>query len=99
MKYDYNTFKELFDSHINYAYEPQYGCRLDNEDGQFHMWYAEFYKLTIYENGTLDYKGNTETYNPILWPKVKLLVEMLQETKAEKILLKNKKGSEHHTEE
>jgi hypothetical protein len=91
-KYDYNTFKELFDSHILYAYEPQYGCKI-------HQHYiadvalAEFHKLSIYDDGTLNYKGHTETYDPRLWPKVVQLVELLQETPAEKILYKpeNKK--------
>lgn len=94
-KYDYNTFKELFDHHIQYAYEPQYGCR-------YYQHYiadvvvAEFHKLTICDDGTLNYKGNVETYDPRLWPKVKQLVEMLQETPAEKILFKpeNKKSPE-----
>jgi len=86
MKYNYNTFKELFDSHIHYAYEGQYGAHLD--DDSYTCEYAVFHKLYINSDGTLNYKGHVETYDPRLWPKVKALVEMLQETPAEKILFK-----------
>lgn len=94
MKYDYNTFKQLFDSHIQYSYEGRHACYLDTgdigEDGLYQEC-AIFYKLYIYSNGTLNYKGNVQTYNPKLWPKVKALVKMLKETKAEKILFQSNK--------
>ena len=94
MKYDYNTFKDLFDGHIHYAYEGQYGAYLDKiEDtvqGEVCVEAATFHKLTIFDIGWLEYKGQYQTYDPRLWPKVKLLAEMLQETPAEKILFKAK---------
>ena len=86
MKYDYNTFKELFDAHIHYAYESQYGCSLDTEDHDVE--YAAFYKLYLNSDGTGAYKEDRFTFDPRLWPKIKLLVEMLTETPAEKILFK-----------
>jgi len=91
MKYDYNTFKELFDAHIQYSYEGQYGCALGKghwKSGIAGVEYATFYKLTIYSNGDLEYKGDHSTYDPRLWSKVKLLAELLIETPAEKILFK-----------
>jgi hypothetical protein len=88
MKYTYNTFKELFDSHIQYAYEGQYGCYTHSDPMRGNG--ATFHKLSIYENGKIEYKGHWEEYDPRLWPKVKLLVEMLQETPAEKVLFKAK---------
>jgi hypothetical protein len=91
MKYDYNTFKELFDAHIHYAYEGQYGCSLDTEDHVVEC--AAFYKLYLNSDGTGQYKTEHFTFDPRLWPKVKLLVELLTETPAEKILFKEiKKG-------
>lgn len=95
MSYDYNTFKELFDHHIQYSYEPQYGVVFSKGVlNSIRIEYITFYKLTIFSNGELEYKGNVETYDPRLWDKVKLLAEMLQETTAEKILYKpeNKKS-------
>jgi len=86
MKYDYNTFKQLFDSHIHYAYEHKHGCSIG--DDSHYCEYAVFHKLYINSDGILNYKGNVETYDPRLWPKVKLLVEILTETPAEKILFK-----------
>jgi hypothetical protein len=87
-RYDYNTFKELFDSHIQYAYEGQYGCSLGTED--HNVEYAEFYKLYLNSEGTGQYKVDNFTFDPRLWPQVKLLAEMLTETPAEKILFKVK---------
>ena len=82
-KYNYMTFKDLF-GWITYAYEDKYGCSIGkHSDGRE---YANFYKLTILSDGSCEYKGSYETYDPRLWPKVKQLVEMLQETKAEKVL-------------
>lgn len=92
MKTKYTTFKELFDTHIQYAYEPQYGCYIDTANYTTHdkgsTTYANFHKLTIFNNGWLEYKGYWEEYDVRLWPKVKTLVEMLQETPAEKLLYK-----------
>lgn len=84
--YDYNTFKELFDHEIHYAYESQYGAYLSST--AIGLEYAIFYKLTIFSDGELEYKGRVSTYDPKLWPKVKALVESIQETTAEKILYK-----------
>lgn len=89
MKYDYNTFKELFDSHIHYAYEGQYGVHKHESNGTKAI---TFHKLTVWEHGHLEYKGHWETYDPRLWPKVKALAKLLTETKAEKILFKKKQG-------
>jgi hypothetical protein len=96
-KHDYNTFKELFDIEIHYAYEPNYppvfgvGCSPYYDNTIVDDLYVTFHKLTIYSSGYLEYKGNYQTYDPRLWPKVKAFAEMLIETKAEKILLKKKK--------
>jgi hypothetical protein len=81
MKYDYNTFKELFDQEIHYAYESQYGVRIEKDCIIFH-------KLTLYKDGTLEYKGQYSTFDSRLWSKVKILAELLIETPAEKILFK-----------
>jgi hypothetical protein len=103
MKYAYCTFKELFDHHIQYAYEPQYGCHLDTIEYNIHgvesTQAATFHKLTIYDIGWLEYKGHWEEYDPRLWPKVKALAEMLIETEAEKVLFKAKKNSPESVEE
>lgn len=96
MKYNYNTFKELFDHHINYAYESRYGVEIDSGyplSGIRGIEYVSFYKLTIYSNGELEYKGRYETYDPRLWPKVLALAKSLHETEAEKILFRAKKNS------
>ena len=89
-KYNYNTFKELFDSHIQYAYEGQYGCKV-YQHYIADVAVAQFHKLYIYDDGTLNYKGHMENYDPRLWPKIVQLVELLQETTAEKILFKPEK--------
>lgn len=93
INYDYNTFKELFDSHIHYAYEGQYGAHFGQVDSlslDLNVEYVSFHKLTIFATGKLEYKGHWETYDPRLWPNVKALGEMLTETRAEKILYANK---------
>lgn len=92
-RYDYNTFKELFDAHIHYAYEPQYGCDVDDLD-YGGVEYAHFHKLCLNADGTGSYKTDHFTYDPRLWPKVKLLVEMLTETTAEKVLFKQYEKTE-----
>lgn len=84
MKYTYNTFKELFDSHIQYAYEGQYGASIEEDGGKLEV--AIFHKLYLDSEGDGQYKTDHFTFDPRLWPKVKALVEMLQETPAEKIL-------------
>lgn len=91
--YDYTTFKQLFDSQIHYAYEGPYGVHIGyvgsvGMDMTVH--YVSFYKLTVFANGTLEYKGQWNTYDPKLWPKVLALGEMLEETKAEKVLYARK---------
>ncbi len=97
MTYTYNTFKELFDYHIQYAYDHQYGAYLSKIEYEVQditaTEAATFHKLTIYDIGWLEYKGHWEEYDPRLWAKVKQLVEMLQETKAEKLLFTAKKNS------
>ena len=101
-KYNYNTFKELFDYHIQYAYEGQYGCSLSVIKYEVHNLKpteaATFHKLTIYDIGWLEYKGHWEQYDERLWPKVKQLVELLQETAAEKVLY-GRKSSPDETQE
>ena len=97
-KYDYNTFKELFDNEIHYAYEGQYGCDIDDID-YGGVEYAHFYKLCLNADGTGSYKTDRFTFDPRLWPKVKALVELLQETDAEKILFKAKKNGPTDHEE
>lgn len=101
MKYDYNTFKELFDAEIQYAYEGQYGVHIGTNVYHPHnkgekVEYITFYKLTIFSDGTLEYKGHYQTYNPRLWKKIKQFAKMLIETKAEKVLygLKKEKAPE-----
>lgn len=85
-KYDYNTFKELFDHHISYAYESQYGAYIRQISSLSDVAYVSFHKLNIFANGKLEYKGNWETYDPRLWKKVLTLAKLLIETKAEKVL-------------
>ena len=91
-KYTFTTFKDLYDNWICYAYESQHGAFLGST--AIGLEYAMINKLTIYSDGGIEYKGHYDTYDPRLWPKVKALVELLQETKAEKILfsLENKKS-------
>lgn len=96
-KYDYNTFKELFDHHIQYAYEPQYGVRKNTTtygNLAVEIEYYSFYKLSLFPNGRLEYKGNWETFDPRLWPKIEAFAESLIETKAEKILYKRGNSNE-----
>jgi len=91
--YDYNTFKELFDSQIHYAYEGPYGVHIGNVNSvgiDMDVQFVSFYKLTVFSNGTLEYKGHWNSYDPKLWPKVLALGEMLHETKAEKVLYAKK---------
>ena len=84
MKYTYNTFKELFNE-IHYAYEDQYGCEVyKGQNNTIEV--ITFHKLTLFDNGTINYKGQVETFDPRLWRYVVALAKMLQETKAEKIL-------------
>ena len=72
-EYTYNTFAELF-GFISYAiewntvpiYYPSSECIVFN-------------KLTIFKNGTLTYKIEEYTYNPKLWPRVRLLLELFKE--------------------
>ena len=96
--YDYNTFKELFDSEIHYAYESDYGVHIgivDSVQTDFDVEFVTFYKLTVFANGTLEYKGQWNTYDPRLWPLVLALGQSLHETKAEKVLYaKNKKKAQ-----
>lgn len=95
--YDYNTFKELFDSEIHYAYEGKYGVYIGTVDSvqmDVDVEFVTFYKLTVFANGNIEYKGQWNTYDPRLWPKVKALGEMLNETKAEKVLYAKKISTE-----
>ena len=89
MKYDYNTFKELFDAHIHYAYEPKYGCAIDNDE--YPCEYAVFHKLYLNSDGTGSYKTDGFTFDPRLWRKVKAFCKLLEETPAEKILFTTKR--------
>lgn len=91
--YDYNTFKELFDSEIHYAYEGAYGVYIGTADFvqmDVDVEFVTFYKLTVFANGTLEYKGQWNTYDPKLWPQVLALGQALHETKAEKVLYAKK---------
>lgn len=79
-KYDYPTWKSLF-SEIQYAHEAQYPPSHGNtpyETGSSEE-YVSFYKLTIWQRGELEYKGQWSTYDPRLWPKVKLLYKLFEE--------------------
>lgn len=90
MAYNYNTFKELFDGEIHYAYEAQYGVHIHyihKSDGSKAK-AVTFHKLTVFDSGNIEYKGQYTTYDPRLWPQVLALAEMLIETKAEKVLYK-----------
>ena len=91
--YDYNTFKELFDGQIHYAYEGPYGVdfgAVDFVQDDLNVQYVSFHKLTVFASGLLEYKGQWSTYDPRLWPKVLAFGEMLHETKAEKVLYAKK---------
>ncbi len=73
-KYDYNTFEEVF-AEIGYAFEAQYGCSLHNSLNG--VWTFEVYKLTIHSDGTMQYKSNINTYDPVLWPRIELLAKVM----------------------
>lgn len=77
--YDYNTFKKLFDDHIHYAYEPQYGVTKTTN-------YIIFYKLTLYPSGKGNYKQQWFTFNPKIWKQIEAFADLLKETQAEKLL-------------
>lgn len=89
-KYDYPTWNALF-SEISYAHESQYsphfgvGARtiegiVTNEE------YITFHKLTLYSSGELEYKGQWSTFNPKLWPRVKLLYKLFEKDKTIDVL-------------
>ena len=87
-KYDYSTWLALF-SEIQYAHEAQYKPTIGSGLGQCE--YITFYKLTIFDNGEMKYKGNYSTYDPSLWPKVKLLYKLFEEGGIVDVLYGNKK--------
>lgn len=90
-KYDYVTFKELYDAEISYAYEPQYGVIKNTTTyGNLatEIEYYTFHKLSLFPIGKGEYKGNWFTFDPRLWSKIQNLAESLIETDAEKVLYK-----------
>lgn len=86
--YDYPTWNDLF-GEITYAHEAQYpphfgiGSKPSSggnykDNNIVDVEYITFYKLTLYSNGELEYKGQWSTFNPKLWPRVKLLYKLFE---------------------
>jgi hypothetical protein len=66
---------EVF-SEIGYAYERQYPPKLYiNTKG---IKVANFYKLSISEDGEMEYKGNVTRFDTSCWWKVELLVKLFE---------------------
>lgn len=86
-KYDYSTFEEVF-SQIGYAFEYQYPCYLEY-DSERGVSLFSIYKLTIISDGRMEYKGNYETYDPKLWPRIELLAKVMTNDPMINLLYKN----------
>jgi len=74
-EYDLKTWKEVF-AEISYAYESQYEVEYWERNG---VEYVTVYKGTFNSDGEYEYKGNTSTFDPALWPRVKLFAKLFEE--------------------
>jgi hypothetical protein len=84
----YYNWSDLF-SEICYAHEAQY-------PPHYHKDYRgveaiTFHKLTICSDGEMEYKGQISRFDPVLWPKVKLVYKTFEEGSAIDILYNNAK--------
>lgn len=70
-----DNWNDLFDQ-INYAYESQYCQDLKIETDNQGVQYLTVYKLTIINDGTMEYKGNYTKYDTKLWPLVVLFAKL-----------------------
>lgn len=73
--YDMKTWKDIFDE-ISYAYESQYEVDYHERDG---VEYVTVYKGTFNSNGEYHYKTSYQTFDPALWPKIKLFAKLFEE--------------------
>lgn len=74
LNYDYKTWEDVFEQ-ISYCYERQYPVRT----GTFNkVEYVTIYKGTFTSNGEFEYKGNVATFDPALWPKIKLFGKLFE---------------------
>lgn len=71
----YYEWKDLF-AEISYAYESMYKPRLHTNKGKRVI---TFHKLSICEDGEMEYKGNITRFDPKLWPKVMLVYKTFEE--------------------
>lgn len=74
-EYIIETFEQMFDQ-IGYAHEAQYPSDLwyDEETG---MGRFTVYKLTIMQEGQMEYKGQYTKFNTKLWPRIELLAKVM----------------------
>jgi len=77
------TFGELF-SEISFDYEPQYepDIHLDTDGTEW----VTFYKSSMSNKGELNRKGNTSTFDPQLYWKIKLMAKLLMDDPTVKVL-------------
>jgi hypothetical protein len=68
-------WKDLF-AEICYAYESMYRPVFHSNGGEKVI---TFHKLSIYENGELEYKGQVTRFDVKLWPKVLLVYKTFEE--------------------
>lgn len=74
-EYNYKTWDELF-NFMHYCYENQYGVDVGIYNG---IEYVTIYKGTFTAEGKVEYKGQIDTFDPVLWPKVKLFGKLFEE--------------------
>lgn len=70
-----DNWNDLY-SQINYAYETQYCENLEIETDSQGYKFLNVYKLTIIDDGTMEYKGNITKYDKKLWPLVVLFAKL-----------------------
>lgn len=75
VKYGYPTWADVFGM-IQYCYETQYGVEYWETAG---VEFVQVYKGTFSSDGYFEYKGTAETFNPALWPKIKLFAKLFEE--------------------
>jgi len=71
----YKTWNDLYNQ-INYAYESQYCENLEIETDHDGRKFLNVYKLTIVDDGTVEYKGQYERYDVKLWPLVVMFAKL-----------------------
>lgn len=81
-EYNVKTWLELF-SEISYAFDRDYKPDFYTQDG---IEYISFYKLYLNSKGQASYKVDDWTFDPALWPRVKLLYKLFEENNAIDVL-------------